>query len=582
MKFLKITTGFIFLFSFFAFPLFAQKFDKGNFVDFDYGPHGVYGARPLNNTKFKEIWQLSEINKSTALAVKFNEAGIKTTSVIISFKNDLLSHMEEIDQWGDTIRYKTFQPLGRDSFQVTHMLKGENQYLPGKYAIYVYKNDLLIEESFHSGSGRLKDNWRGFSTIRYQRYDDKNRFSQKKESAFYNSKNMPVIATGIGYFKIKNEYDNNGHIISEAFFNTENQPMAIRDGQVSNCKYFYNDREEMIRDEYFGVNGLRALTENGTSSIEHEYEKGLEIKEIRKDTIGQINRSDATGDGIAIIKSKFDDKGNKITESYFDEKDRPINNQAGYHELLTTYSKDNMRLETAYFDINDLPGVDRDSVHAIHYKHDAIGRITEENLTGLSGNKMKNYNDEVYLVRTNYNQLGQDESYTFWADGLTPMPSWNGVYKRSFKYDGDGSITEANNYDQNGAFLKTADGSSTMQMFYQEDGQMFRREFLYNGSLIKRSQGVSSGYSIIRYEYDSAGRPKELGFYGQNHEAVDATISINEELTAHRIVFIWKYARLVEEWYYKMNDTEPFLKLDCLKNDHLSVTGLSVGRKNAN
>jgi hypothetical protein len=582
MKFLKITTGFIFLFSFFAFPLFAQKFDKGNFVDFDYGPHGVYGARPLNNTKFKEIWQLSEINKSTALAVKFNEAGIKTTSVIISFKNDLLSHMEEIDQWGDTIRYKTFQPLGRDSFQVTHMLKGENQYLPGKYAIYVYKNDLLIEESFHSGSGRLKDNWRGFSTIRYQRYDDKNRFSQKKESAFYNSKNMPVIATGIGYFKIKNEYDNNGHIISEAFFNTENQPMAIRDGQVSNCKYFYNDREEMIRDEYFGVNGLRALTENGTSSIEHEYEKGLEIKEIRKDTIGQVNRSDATGDGIAIIKSKFDDKGNKITESYFDEKDRPINNQAGYHELLTTYSKDNMRLETAYFDINDLPGVDRDSVHAIHYKHDAIGRITEENLTGLSGNKMKNYNDEVYLVRTNYNQLGQDESYTFWADGLTPMPSWNGVYKRSFKYDGDGSITEANNYDQNGAFLKTADGSSTMQMFYQEDGQMFRREFLYNGSLIKRSQGVSSGYSIIRYEYDSAGRPKELGFYGQNHEAVDATISINEELTAHRIVFIWKYARLVEEWYYKMNDTEPFLKLDCLKNDHLSVTGLSVGRKNAN
>jgi hypothetical protein len=582
MKFLKITTGFIFLFSFFAFPLFAQKFDKGNFVDFDYGPHGVYGARPLNNTKFKEIWQLSEINKSTALAVKFNEAGIKTASVIISFKNDLLSHMEEIDQWGDTIRYKTFQPLGRDSFQVTHMLKGENQYLPGKYAIYVYKNDLLIEESFHSGSGRLKDNWRGFSTIRYQRYDDKNRFSQKKESAFYNSKNMPVIATGIGYFKIKNEYDNNGHIISEAFFNTENQPMAIRDGQVSNCKYFYNDREEMIRDEYFGVNGLRALTENGTSSIEHEYEKGLEIKEIRKDTIGQVNRSDATGDGIAIIKSKFDDKGNKITESYFDEKDRPINNQAGYHELLTTYSKDNMRLETAYFDINDLPGVDRDSVHAIHYKRDAIGRITEEYLTGLSGNKMKNYNDEVYLVRTNYNQLGQDESYTFWADGLTPMPSWNGVYKRSFKYDGDGSITEANNYDQNGAFLKTADGSSTMQMFYQEDGQMFRREFLYNGSLIKRSQGVSSGYSIIRYEYDSAGRPKELGFYGQNHEAVDATISINEELTAHRIVFIWKYARLVEEWYYKMNDTEPFLKLDCLKNDHLSVTGLSVGRKNAN
>src|ERR1700692_1045613 len=107
MKNSKITAGFIFLFSFFIFHGFAQNFDRGKFVDFDYGPHGVYGARPLDDTKYKEFWKLSGINKSTALAVKFNEAGIQTTSVIISFKNGLLSHMEEVDQWGDTIRHKT-------------------------------------------------------------------------------------------------------------------------------------------------------------------------------------------------------------------------------------------------------------------------------------------------------------------------------------------------------------------------------------------------------------------------------------------------------------------------------------------
>jgi hypothetical protein len=462
------------------------------------------------------------------------------------------------------------------------MLNGKNQFLPGKYAIYAFINELLIEESFHSNSGRLKDNWRGFSTIRYQRYDDKNRFSQKKESAFYNSKNMPVIATGIGYFKIRNEYDSNDHIISETFFNTENQPMAIRDGKVSSCKYFYNDREEVIRDEYFGLDGQRTLSEDGISSIEHEYEKGFEVKEIRKDAMGQINRSDATGDGIAIIKTTFDDRGNKISESYFDEKDRPINNQEGFHKWLNSYSKDNMLLGTVFFNINDLPGVNGDSVHAIHYNRDAIGRNTGEYLTDLSGNKMKNFNDEVYLVRTNYNKLGQEESFTYWADSLTPMPRWSGVYKTSFKYDDDGSISENNYYDQNDALFKTADGSSTVQMFYQEDGQVFRREFLYNGSLITRTQGITAGYSVIRYEYDSAGRPSELGFYGQNHEAVDADINIDVKQTAHRIVFIWKYARLVEEWYYKMNDKEPFLKLDCLTNDHLSVTGLSMGRKNAN
>ena len=578
----KITVGFLFLFGLVTLPAFSQNIDKGIFDDFDYGPHGVYGARSLDNTKYKEFWKLSAIDKSTALAVKFNEAGVKTNSLIVSFKNGVLSHVEEVNQWGDTIRYKTFQPLGNDSFQVTHLLMGNNQFLPGKYAIDVYRNELLVEESFHSGSGKLKDNWRGYSTIRYQRYDDKNRFSQIKESAFYNSKNMPVIVTGRGYFKIKNEYDEKDHLISEAFFNKENQSMAIRSGQVSNCKYFFNNEEQMVHDEYFGLNGQPATNENGIASIEHEYDRGFEIKETRKDASGQISRSAVTGDGIAIIKSKFDDKGNKLMESYFDEKDHPIDNHAGYHRLLNTFSKDNMLLEVAYFDVNDLPGVDRDSIHAVHYSRDAFGRVTEEYLTDLSGNRIKDFEDEVYLIRTKYNHLGKQESRTFWADSLTPMPRWNGVYKTSYKYDSDGSLAELNNYDQNGSLMKTADGSSTVQMFYQEDGHIFRREFLFNGSLVTRTDGVSSGYAVIRYEYDSAGRPLELGFYGPDHEAINATISVNDEVTAHRIVFIWKYARLVEEWYYKMNDNEPFLKLDCLKNDFLGLNGISTGRKNAN
>jgi hypothetical protein len=561
---------------------FAQKFYQGNYSDFDNGPHGVYGAHPLDNTNHKEYWQLSRIDNYTARSIKFNAAGVLTTTVIITFKNGLLSHQEEINQWGDTIRYKTFLPLGKDYLQVTDVVKGTNRFLPGKYAIDIYKNELLEEESFHSNSGRLKDNWRGFSTVRYQRYDDKNRFSKPKESAFYNSKNAPVIANGVGYFRIVNGYDSNGNIISEAFFDTQNRPMAIRSGNVSSCKYFYNDQEELIRDEYFGLNEHRTLSENGISSIEHVYDKGLEVKEIRRDSLDHINRSDATGDGIAIIKTEYDDRGNKTRESYYDENEQPINSQAGFHGLSKKYSLDNMLLETSYFDIYDQAGMDRDSVHAVHYTRSRIGRIIEEYSTDLTGKKIKNYADEVYMVRTNYNPLGQVESYTYWKDTVTPMPRWNGVYKTSFKYDEDGSITEYNFYDQNGALFKTADGSSTVQVSFQDDGRVVKREFLFNGSLITRTRGVSSNYSVIRYEYDSAGRPSELRFYGSNHEAVDATIEVNEKLTAHRVVFIWKYARIIEQWYYKMNDTDPFLKLDCLKNDYLSTTGINTGRKNSN
>jgi len=147
MKIPKKTSGFIFLFYSFTFSGFAQNFDKGKFVDFDYGPHGVYGARPLVDTKYKEFWQLSRIGKSTALAVKFNEAGIQTTSMIISFKNGLLSHLEEVDQWGDTIRYKTFQPFLLDEKTRTSIV----------VQFCVDSNDLLHDVTAISGPDELRE-----------------------------------------------------------------------------------------------------------------------------------------------------------------------------------------------------------------------------------------------------------------------------------------------------------------------------------------------------------------------------------------------------------------------------------------
>jgi hypothetical protein len=358
--------------------------------------------------------------------------------------------------------------------------------------------------------------------------------------------------------------------------------MAIRTGNVSSCKYYFNERGEIIRDEYFGLNGERTLSEDGISSIEHVYERGLEVKEIRRDSLDRITRAYVTGDGIAIIKTEYDGRGNKTKESYYDENDHPIINHDGFHGKTNKYSYDNMLLETSYFDTRDQPGVDKDSVHAIHYSRNGIGRIAEEYLTDLFGNMKKNYNEEVYIVRTEYIEFGRPGSYSYWQDSLTPMPQWNGCYKTIFKYDDDGRLMEYKYCDQTGASSKTEIGFSTAHLSYQEDGQISKQEFLFDSSLVIRATGVSSGFSVIRYAFDSAGRTSELRFYGKDHEPVDATIAVNIPVAAHRIVFIWKYGRVIEQWYYRINNTEPYLKLDCLKNDYLSITGLYTIRKNSN
>src|SRR4030095_6523456 len=147
-----------------------------------------------------------------------------------------------------------------------------------------------------------------------------------------------------------------------------------------------------------------------------------------------------------------------------------------------------------------------------------------------------------------YDAAGQEISYSYWLDSITPMPRWNGAYKTEYQFNEDGPVSEYDYYDQNGSLFKTADSVSTVQSFYREDGQLYKRQFLYNGALADHATGASSGYSIIRYDYDSAGRTSELHFYGTNHEAVDATIEVNEKVTAHRIVFFYKGTRVIEQW----------------------------------
>ena len=54
------------------------------------------------------------------------------------------------------------------------------------------------------------------------------------------------------------------------------------------------------------------------------------------------------------------------------------------------------------------------------------------------------------------------------------------------------------------------------------------------------------------------------------------------ERVAHRIVNIYKGSRIIQQEYYKIDAAEPFQTIDCLKNDYIGLSGINMGRKNAN
>lgn len=63
---------------------------------------------------------------------------------------------------------------------------------------------------------------------------------------------------------------------------------------------------------------------------------------------------------------------------------------------------------------------------------------------------------------------------------------------------------------------------------------------------------------------------------------MNAKVWMIDSVAAHRIVFIYGGNRIIEQEFYKIDESDPYQVLDCLKSDYISVSGIGIGRKNAN
>jgi hypothetical protein len=216
-------------------------------------------------------------------------------------------------------------------------------------------------------------------------------------------------------------------------------------------------------------------------------------------------------------------------------------------------------------------------------KNDSVGRTIHESFFDNDGHSIKDYTNKVYIIKTNYGINGLDTSVSYWKDSLTRMSRWNGIYEKRTRYNEDGQIIEYDYYDSSGLPKKSENGFSEGKLLYDEDGVMYERQYLFKDSLINSTKGigVSSGFSIIRYERDSVGRVYKILFFGNDFNPINAIFQIHQIIFADRIDFFYKGPRIVEQWYYSNGKNKPFFKLDCIKNDYLSTSGISIGHKNA-
>ncbi len=498
---------------------------------------------------------------------------------MVRFFNGKLNMITSTGQFGEAYETSTFTLLGVDEFLVIRKNRGRNSYLPCGGVKYTYRNNLLEELKYVSFSGQLMNNASGVAIIKYKRYDDKNRFSLLKEMSFYDVDGHPVISKSEDCHKIIYEYDEKGNQLSHAYYGINNEALANRFGGFKS-KYQYDDNDKLIKNETIGVNEELTVNSYGYARVDYAYRDGFAVKETRYDDKNVITKGSAAGDGFAIIRYEYDDKGNNTQISYFDEANLPVNNHSGYQRITYKFSSSGMLTGIKYFNKDQAAAVDQRGIHEYAYQRDNQGRVIQMAYFDKDDNPVKDNLHQVFMLKYKYDEFGRDVSTSYWKDNATKMPRWNGFHESITRYDENGQSTEVIYLDESGNLFKTSDGYSRQVMKYNSDANISERKFFDNSTPVMLVTSSVKNYHSIKYSYDANKRISFIEYFDGAGNPTNATFSIGTEFSCHKIEFVYKGSKVVQENCFMAGSDTPVKFIDCLTSDYVNTNGVNTGYKN--
>jgi hypothetical protein len=550
------------------------------FKEWNYSPTAVFGLIKLDDLSERSYYKIIKTDASTTKVYSYNAAGIQTGMITFRFANGKITQMARTDRWGDTYEVSKFTLAGPDQFIVTRKNTGRNSFLPCKAAKYIYKNGLLSEIQYLDFNNKIFPYSDGVAIIRYKRYTDKNRYSYASEASYFDEKAQPVISQSNDYHKVVYEYDQRINNISSAFYGTSNEPITNRYGRFKS-KNEYDSYDRQTKNTTYGINDEPVANSYGVAGSIAEFKNGFTIKSTRFDQNFKTSRASEAGDGIAIIKYENDERGNETKRSYFDENDQPINGYSGYHSIVYTYDPLDMLTSESFYDKYGNRAVDKSNIHKYVYIRDDKGRTIQKAYYDNSNNPVKDPTDEVYMVKYKYDEQGRKLGDSYWQNSTTKMARWNGFHESFIKYNDDGLETEYAYYDENGKLYVSSSGYSRVVVLYGSNAKMTERKYLSGSDGISMKESLVNGFSSVKFSYDNKGNISNIRYFDASGVPVNATSYLNDEdLTFHRIEFIYTGTRITEQKYYLKDSDTPAKIIDCLKKDYITTSGVSQGYKN--
>lgn len=332
----------------------------------------------------------------------------------------------------------------------------------------------------------------------------------------------------------------------------------------------YNDRYQVIRSEFYDLDGHRISAKDGASALEYEYDEAgnqsvvryygiddrpvivgsgyAEVHRVYDDMrhivaesyFGVDGMPKALGTGQASDEREYDGSGNIIVQRYYGTDGMPVMLKAGYSEIHRAFNEDNRVIREEYYGTDGTPvtltgkyaaieyGYDEDGntilirysrmdgtpaltsswYSEIRRKYDEYGRMLEESYYDTDGVPVI-ANSGYASIRKEYDSLGRvaQERYLDTNGEPVTLPSGQAYDTRS--YDSNGNCVDQKYYDASGNPVIINAGYAEIGRDYNDKKQLLAEHFFGTSG---RPIALKAGYASVLYEYDESGNQCDVRY----------------------------------------------------------------------
>ncbi len=238
-------------------------------------------------------------------------------------------------------------------------------------AHYKYdKFDNLIEASYFSNGNAVNDpDDGGYHKVCWA-YNSRN---DVIEISYYDKNSKPTLSEYGGIAKLRNEYDNKGNRVKCFYYGTDSKPIVGKEGWASST-YEYDAFGNTTKQCFFGIDGNPTDPKKMVPVGICEYDKHNNMIYIAAQD-GNGNFIINPNTGWAISRMEYDNRSRILSQSYFDEHDKPTKDEDGIHKTTYKYDGYGHKMEEAYFGTDGKP-TSVNGVHLNKYTYDEKGNLT--------------------------------------------------------------------------------------------------------------------------------------------------------------------------------------------------------------